>query len=44
MNIELITVWPIEPLDPEFYLNASDEEWNAEMARRYGDEWETLDG
>jgi hypothetical protein len=34
----------VQPIDVEFYLNASEEAWNAEMTRRYGDDWETIDG
>lgn len=43
MNIDPIVVWPITPIDVEFYLNASDDAWSEEMTRRYGDDWEMID-
>lgn len=45
-SVQPITAWPTQPIDIDFYLNASNEEWSAEMARRYGDDWnkETIDG
>jgi hypothetical protein len=41
-SIDPITVYPVEPISAEFWLNASDEAWDAEMRARYGDEWETI--
>lgn len=43
-SVQPITAWPMQPIDVEFYLTASEEAWNAEMTRRYGDDWETIDG
>jgi len=42
-SVDLITVWPAEPISVDFYLNASSEAWDAEMRSRYGDDWESLD-
>ena len=42
-SVDLITVWPAEPISVDFYLNASNEAWDAEMRNRYGDDWESLD-
>jgi hypothetical protein len=42
-SVDLITVWPAEPISVDFYLNASSEAWDAEMRNRYGDDWESLD-
>ena len=41
--IPLITVLPVEPISPHFYLTATDAEWDAEMRARYGNDWETMD-
>lgn len=38
-SVRLIAEVPMQPIDVDFYLNASSEEWSAEMARRYGDDW-----
>jgi hypothetical protein len=42
-SVDLIMVWPAEPISVDFYLNASSEAWDAEMRNRYGDDWESLD-
>ncbi len=41
--IPLITVLPVEPIDPHFAFNCTDAEWDAEMRARYGNDWETMD-
>ena len=41
--IPLITVLPVEPISPHFFLTATDAEWDAEMRARYGDDWEMMD-
>jgi len=33
-SVDLITVWPVEPISVDFYLNASSEAWDAEMRSR----------
>ena len=38
--LPLITTRIAEPLDVEFYLNASPAEWNDMMQARYGPDWE----
>lgn len=42
-SIPPVHVWPVTPVEVEFYLNASDDAWNDEMTRRYGPDWESID-
>jgi hypothetical protein len=42
-RIDRITAKAVEPVSVEFWLNASNREWDAEMARRYGANWKSLD-
>jgi len=42
-SVNKITVWPVEPISVDFYLNASNQEWDAEMRNRYGENWASLD-
>ena len=38
--IPLITVQPIKPESPEFYLNSTPEQWRARMIEKYGPDFE----
>ena len=38
--LPLITTRIAEPLDVEFYLNATPKQWDAMMQARYGPDWE----
>ena len=35
-----ISIWPIEVMPADFVRTATDAEWNAAMAAKYGDDWQ----
>jgi len=40
MNVRTISVWPIDVMDADFVRTATDEQWEAAMCAKYGDNWQ----